>query len=95
MKPNRESRNTAAADRRASPRRATPARVRLEVEARALEGQVENVSRTGVLFSTPENLRVVVEIGDGMDVTRRSGKLVRAQVIAPGRTGWAVEFDAE
>jgi hypothetical protein len=92
MKPAREPK-TAAAERRESPRRASSGRVGLEVESRALEGQVENVSKTGILFSTPESLRVVVEIRIGDAVERKSGRLVRAQVIAPGRIGWAVEFD--
>lgn len=94
MKPDHESK-TAAAERRHGARRASTARVRLEVDTRTLEGQAENVSQTGVLFSTPENLRLVVEIDEGGRVTRRAGRLVRAQVIAPGRIGWAVEFDAE
>jgi len=59
-----------------------PLRVRLETEA--FEGVCDNLSEAGVFFTSPERLRVRVEL-EGPDGTLRvlSGHLVRVWCLGP------------
>ena len=94
MKPNHD-RPTGTADRRTSQRRDSSARVRLFVEPSQIEGQAENLSETGILFLTTRELRVTVEVEENGATRRRAGRLIRSQVMGPGKIGWAVEFDRD
>jgi len=94
MKSNPE-RAPRTADRRASVRRDSAARVRLFVEPSEIEGRAENLSDTGVLFLTARELRVTVEVEENGETRRRTGRLIRSQVMGPEKIGWAVEFDGE
>ena len=80
-------------DRRRHRRRATEARVRLSVETAQFSGEVENLSRSGVLFFADGNLRVSIEIEEEGKATKRTGRIVRAQRIRGDTFGWAIEFD--
>jgi PilZ domain len=84
---------TEIAERRTSQRRATRSPVRVGIETRTLEGIADNISQTGVLFFSDDQVRVTVELDDNGRTLHRTGRLVRAQRIEGERTGWAVEFD--
>lgn len=94
MKPH-DSPSPRTDDRRARPRRASQAQVRVNVAAQQIAGQADDISHSGILFFTDAALRVAVEIEENGVTTRRSGKLVRAQLMSPDRIGWAVEFERE
>lgn len=80
-------------ERRSERRRPAAARARIVLEAGALEGSVDNLSKTGALVFTEGELRVDVELEEnGRKVTRR-GRLVRLQRMRADHVGWAVEFD--
>jgi len=91
----RHERQDGTADRRATRRRDSAARIRLSIEASELDGRADNISETGILFLTEDSLRVVVEMEENGTRRRRAGRLIRAQVMEPGKIGWAVEFDRE
>jgi len=80
-------------ERRAAGRRTSRAEIRLVVDSRELTGRAENVSESGVLFFSPGELRVSVEIDEHGTKQVRSGRLVRAQRLRGDQIGWAVEFD--
>jgi hypothetical protein len=80
-------------ERRVSPRRDSGARIRLFVDPSELDGRAENISESGVLFLTEEGLRVTVEVEENGAKRRRAGRLIRSQVMGPGKIGWAVEFE--
>ncbi len=80
-------------DRRGAARRANRAAIRLVVDTRDLAGRTENVSESGVLFFSPGELRVSVEIEDQGTKQVHTGRLVRAQRMRGDQIGWAVEFD--
>jgi hypothetical protein len=82
-----------AGERRAANRRAERGTVRLTVQTKAIDGEAENVSPTGILFLSDADVRVSVEVEDDGVAVRRSGRLVRVQRLRGGRSGWAVEFD--
>jgi hypothetical protein len=69
--------------------------VRLVVETRELDGEADNVSKTGVLFFSEGELRVTVEIEADGATRRIPGRVVRAQRMQGAHVGWAVEFDPE
>jgi hypothetical protein len=94
MKPNSDK-ATGTADRRTNQRRPSAARIRLAVDRTEIEGQAENISETGVLFLTANELRVAIEIEENGAKRRRTGRLIRSQVMGPGKVGWAVEFDSQ
>jgi hypothetical protein len=89
----REEPVTQTNDRRRHRRRSTNAKVRLTVEPGEILGEVENLSRSGLLFFSEGNLRVRVEIEENGTVTKRTGRVVRAQRMRGDSYGWAVEFD--
>jgi hypothetical protein len=68
-------------------------RVKLTIDPHELEGRADNVSQTGVLFFSEGDLRVTVEIDDGGQKRKVTGRLVRAQRMRGDNFGWAVEFD--
>jgi hypothetical protein len=80
-------------ERRRHQRRASQSKVRLTVESREIEGQVENISRSGLLFFSEGDLRVSVQIEENGATSKRTGRLVRAQRMRGESFGWAVEFD--
>jgi hypothetical protein len=82
-----------SSDRRNDKRRRTAGKVQLRVEASALEGELDNLSPSGVLFFTAADLRVIVQYEENGQPLVRSGRLVRAQRVRPGHVGWAIEFD--
>jgi hypothetical protein len=82
-------------DRRTKPRRASNASVRVLVAEQEITGQADDISRSGILFFTDSSLKIEIEIEEDGRTTRRTGRLVRAQVMSPDRIGWAVEFENE
>jgi len=68
--------------------------VRLQILAASIDGLVENVSASGLLFFSDGDLRVEVEVEEDGRVQRRTGRLVRVQRMRGESLGWAVEFDA-
>ena len=82
-----------ASDRRTNKRRPSAGKVGLRIEAAEIEGQLDNVSPSGVLFFTAADLRVRVQFEEHGQQVERSGRLVRAQRVRPGQVGWAIEFD--
>ncbi len=89
----RENPDTKTSDRRRHRRRSSGASVRLFSEPSEIAGPVENVSRSGLLFFSEGNLRVRVELEENGVVTKRTGRIVRAQRMRGDSFGWAVEFD--
>jgi hypothetical protein len=58
-------------------------------------GVSDNLSEGGVFFTSPERVRVVVELAvDGVRRTIR-GALVRVQRMSAESTGYAIEFERE
>ncbi len=82
-----------AADRRTDKRRRTAGKVKLVIDSATLEGEMDNISPSGVLFFTGADLRVSVEIEENGKQVVRTGRLVRAQRVRPEHVGWAIEFD--
>jgi len=80
-------------ERRRTRRTPTRGRVKLTIDTHELEGRADNVSQTGVLFFSEGDLRVTVEIDDGSEKRKVTGRLVRAQRMRGDNFGWAVEFD--
>lgn len=85
---------TNISDRRRHDRRATQGKVRLTVDTPVVEGFVENISRSGLLFFSDGDLRVSIQVDEAGKVSTRTGRLVRAQRMRGESFGWAVEFDA-
>lgn len=90
-----DPKEASAAQRRTARRRASSAQIRVDLPATTLEGEVDNLSASGILFYTPTDLVVTMQIteANGQKSTR-TGRLVRMQRLQPGHNGWAVEFDA-
>jgi hypothetical protein len=80
-------------DKRRHRRRTSGGQVRLTIEPVQVVGEAENVSRSGILFFSEGNLRVRVEVEENGGITKKSGRLVRAQRMRGDSFGWAVEFD--
>jgi hypothetical protein len=85
---------SSTSDRRRADRQVASGEVRMTLATAALEGRVDNVSRTGVLFFSEEPLRVTVEIHEDGRTVQRQGRIVRGQRMHGDSVGWAVEFDA-
>lgn len=85
---------TDVANRRRAPREKVKGSVHLKVDAQELNGEADNLSRSGILFFTEGDLHVELEIDAGGEVMKRTGRLVRCERIHDSRRGWAVEFDA-
>ena len=67
--------------------------MRLSVDAATIAGEVDNLSRSGILFYAEGSLSVTLEIEeDGLKTTRK-GRIVRAQRIRGNTFGWAIEFE--
>lgn len=84
---------TDISERRRSQREALRTKVQLAIETDSLAGFADNISQTGVLFFSSEQLRVTVEMDEGDKKVTRTGRLVRAQRMQGDSVGWAVEFD--
>lgn len=80
-------------ERRRGDRRESRGTVKVTLETRELDGELENVSPSGVLFLSEDALRVVIEFPESGNSERRTGRLVRAQRMNGDTVGWAVEFD--
>jgi len=89
----REQPLSKVSDRRRHRRRSTAARIKMAVDPGEIAGDVENLSRSGVLFFTGTSFRVRLEIEENGTVTKRSGRIVRAQRMRGDSYGWAIEFD--
>jgi hypothetical protein len=83
-----------ASDRRRHRRRNPQGKVRLTVEPTAIAGDIDNLSRSGILLYADGDLQVTVEIEEDGQKTTRKGRIVRAQRIRGNTFGWAIEFDA-
>jgi PilZ domain len=90
----REQPMTETSDRRRHRRHSSKSKVRLSAEPTTITGEVENISRSGLLFFADGSFRVTVEIEEDGQATKRSGRLVRGQRIRGNTFGWAIEFDA-
>ena len=94
MNPPESSKKSAtAAERRGDKRRHTSGRIELRIEGATLEGELDNISQSGVLFFTGADLRVSVRIEEEGRQVVRTGRLVRAQRVRAQHVGWAIEFD--
>jgi hypothetical protein len=82
-----------SAERRGDRRRRTTGKIKLRIDAATLEGELDNISPSGVLFFTGADLRVSVLIEENGQPVVRTGRLVRAQRVRPQHVGWAIEFD--
>jgi hypothetical protein len=89
----REDPVTQVSDKRRHRRRGSAGRVRMVIDSMQISGEAENVSRSGILFFSQGNLRVRIEVEENGTVTKRSGRLVRAQRMRGDSFGWAIEFD--
>lgn len=67
--------------------------MRLTIDAAVLSGEVDNVSKSGMLLFTGNDLRVHVEYQEEGVTRQRSARLVRVQRMRADHTGWAIEFD--
>ena len=90
----RDQAMTETSDRRRHRRRSSKSKVRLSAEPTTISGEVENISRSGLLFFADGSFRVSVEIEENGQATTRTGRLVRGQRIRGNTFGWAIEFDA-
>lgn len=81
------------ADRRTDNRRSAQGAVRLTLAATELCGEIDNISKSGMLFFTDGELRVRVEYQEEGVTRQRSARLVRVQRMRADHTGWAIEFD--
>jgi hypothetical protein len=90
VKPEKPS---STADRRRADRQVAANDVRMQLATDALEGRVDNISKTGVLFFSEGQLRVTVELVEDGHKVERHGRIVRAQRMRGDSVGWAVEFD--
>ena len=67
--------------------------MRVYIETTEIDGETDNLSRTGILFFTDTELKVRIEIEEGGERRVLDGQLVRCDRIQGDRRGWAVEFD--
>ena len=58
----------------------------------SFEGVADNLSETGVFFTSGQRLRVTVELEEPDGVQVRTGSLVRVQRMSPESIGYAIEF---
>ena len=86
--------STGISDRRRHRRRPSKVRVRLAIDSTEIRGEVENVSRSGLLFFSEGSIGVTLDIEENGQVTKRTGRVVRAQRIRGNSFGWAIEFDS-
>jgi len=93
MTPDVPNTGATAAERRAGKRRSSAGKVKLLIGATTLEGELDNISPSGVLFFTGADLRISVQFEEDGKAVVRSGRLVRAQRVRPEHVGWAIEFD--
>ena len=92
MKP-QEQPQAQVSDRRVHQRRGAKSKIVIRVEPCQLQGDVENVSRSGLLCFGSGDIRVSVVVEENGVSATRKGRLVRAQRMRGDNFGWAVEFD--
>ena len=81
-------------DRRRETREPSSDRVSITIETPELDGQASNVSKSGILFFTDDDVKVQVTLIDAEGQERTvAGHLVRCERIKGNHRGWAVEFD--
>ncbi len=90
---NGKSPQTGVDERRKATRQTLPGTVKIHLDAQDLDGEGDNVSRSGILFYTHGDVAVEIEFEHDGQVQRRTGHLVRCERIRGDRRGWAVEFD--
>jgi hypothetical protein len=88
-----ESKGAQVGERRRGSREKIGGKVSLILEGQSLEGDADNVSRTGILFFTDGEVKVEVEYEEDGVLRRMRGQLVRCERIRGNRRGWAVEFE--
>ena len=94
MDPSREPEATVG-DRRAGERRSAAAPLRITLERPVFDGVCDNLSETGVFFTSTERLRVTVELEEGGRRRVLHGHLVRVQRMSADSTGYAIELDRD
>jgi len=82
-------------DARESPRTRLDTSVRIELSGTHVEGTTRNVSRTGLLLVSDEELTVDVEYVDGDHHVARRGRIVRVQRLSGDSLGIAIAFDTD
>ena len=87
-----EPKSQSTQDRRDADRKRSHEKVTIRIAATEIEGNAENISKSGVLFHTEGTLDVIVQIDDGGDIREVPGRLVRSERIHGTRQGWAIEF---
>ena len=92
MNPQEEP-STSVGERRRSSRRDSDLHLSVEICAREIHGQAENISSAGVFFFSHEPFPVTVRIEQDGHSQTYSGKLVRVERLSPETTGFAIEFD--
>ena len=93
MSPRENQPDSRTADRRIARRKPSSAVLKACLGPVELNGEVDNTSKTGILFFTDEELRLRLEITENGQTSTRTGRLVRMQRLQPGQNGWAVELD--
>lgn len=85
---------TSVDERRSADREPSSGPLHVAIDAASLAGAIQNVSESGVLFTSEEPLRVEVRFQEDGDGPARRGRLVRVQVVDGRQTAYAIEFDA-
>ncbi|MCB9913753.1 MAG: PilZ domain-containing protein [Planctomycetes bacterium] len=89
----RDPHGVSTSDRRRGKRSATEAKVHVQIDTQSLDGTASNLSNTGILFFTDEEVKVTIEVKDATGTHQYRGNLVRCERIKGNHRGWAVEFD--
>ncbi len=87
--------DTRIGERRRAQREEIRGKVRLLLPTQTLDGEADNVSRSGIQFFIDGEMRVEVEYEEAGVVRRMPGSLVRCERIRGKRSCWAVEFDPQ
>ena len=87
-----EPKSQSTQDRRESDRQRSHQKVTVRIAATEIEGNAENISKSGVLLHTEGTLEVVVAIEEDGATREVPGRLVRSERIHGTRQGWALEF---
>jgi len=88
-----DEKSTSIGERRRATRRDTDVQLEVEIDARAIRGQAENISTAGVFFFSSDPLSVTVKLRDSASSQTYTGRLVRVERLSQDTTGYAIEFD--
>ncbi len=80
-------------DRRREQRMTSSDAVKIHIQTADLDGVASNLSSSGILFFTDDELKVSVEVVSDGEAKTLTGHLVRCERIKGNHRGWAVEFD--